>query len=192
MDFKKITKAMQALSQLSAEDYDLTIKLFTSSEAEKEALVTVLGPQSRVTKRTATKKREYVSCARCGTTKRDSSHKDKTSPDYHEFVVPEPVKPKSARASSLQSAIQKTPKVATVDGVRCTYDLSDDGGGPLCDAVESDPIHDSAMGYLGYHSFTPAAQPAGRGSSRRDEGDGLEVSSKTEQDEAGVAASAGD
>lgn len=29
--------------------------------------------------------REYDHCLRCGTTKRDSSHKNESSPDYHEF-----------------------------------------------------------------------------------------------------------
>lgn len=63
---------------LSTDEYMLYLDLLVP---EPE----VAKPASKAKKKSASKPREYDSCLRCGTTKRDSSHKDQSSPDYHEF-----------------------------------------------------------------------------------------------------------
>lgn len=92
MNVKLISKALHTLSLLSDEDYELVLKFRALTEDERGLLITVLEPQKPATKKASKKlsassksPREYDHCLRCGTTKRDSSHKDKSSPDYHEF-----------------------------------------------------------------------------------------------------------
>lgn len=69
---------------------------------------------------------------------------------------------KSPRASSLQQQIQGRAKAANSRGGLglCVSRIvvGDDEAGDICNAHESDPIHDPLMGYAGYHEFQPAEQ----------------------------------
>lgn len=120
--------------------------------------------------------REYDHCLRCGTTKRDSSHKDQSSPDYHEFQSSKDndAPKKSARASGMAAQLnkqldgrRKEPEIGgfadDTDMVRCTYQYPKDGpvnSGMVCGELSTDTIHDKSFGYAGYHAYQPPASSA--------------------------------
>lgn len=105
---------------------------------------------------------ELVSGATCNMTASHDIHNASQKEHYaesHEFLAK-----RSPRASSLQQQIQGRTKAANGRGglglciSRIT--VGDDEVGDICNAHESDPIHDPLMGYAGYHEFQPAEQAA--------------------------------
>jgi hypothetical protein len=149
MNIRKIVTYNALRKEFTAEELVLADTLYNASETDRELLIQSLQPE-KATKKAGKKSattREYDHCLRCGTTKRDSSHKDQTSPDYHEF---QSATAKSARAASLAQQIKSTGKAP-----RCTYEVDGNGGLMPCDALADNAIHDKDASYLGYHEFQP-------------------------------------
>lgn len=198
MNIKLISKALHTLSLLSDEDVAIVIGLRSASEDERSVLMLALEPNTKPSQKKSSKKgvgvkaattREYDHCLRCGTTKRDPSHKDTSSPDYHEFqsskddALSQPKK--SARASSLQRAIK-----GTIGGgiVLCGASLASPSAD--CGLPEGHALH-SDKGYVDYHPFRPAtsASTATTQSPANGGGESSGVNFETQPDVAGVAVS---
>lgn len=69
------------------------------------------------------------------------------------------VSSKSSRASGMAAAINRslTQQQRVTVGSPCAYRVNKNGNETECGEVESNAIHDSTMGYAGYHEFQPAA-----------------------------------
>jgi hypothetical protein len=141
-------------------------------------------PEPQAEQKTATKKaakkpattREYDHCLRCGTTKRDSSHKDQALPDYHDF---QSSKGKSARAAGMAETLNKSLRSQR----RVTESNCAD-----CEMAEDMPIHSPKGGYQTYHPFQPATPaPTARNQSSVSNGAG-----STTANSVGETVSAGD
>jgi hypothetical protein len=135
------------LRSLTDDESALLETLRAMNDSERELLVESLSPNKPTTKKPAKKPaatREYDYCLRCGTTKRDSSHKDQASPDYHQFQSSQG---KSARAVSIGEQIKGTGKLKKV----CAFIYADNSA---CNQLEDNPIHEPDGGYAGFHSFT--------------------------------------
>jgi len=88
MNLRNVLKTYSLLRSLTDDESALLETLRSLNDNDRELMVETLVPGKAAAKK-ATKKpaatREYDHCLRCGMTKRDSSHKDQASPDYHEF-----------------------------------------------------------------------------------------------------------
>jgi hypothetical protein len=171
---------------LSAEEYALFLDLV--APLPEPETVSTKKPQKKSAKATT---REYDHCLRCGTTKRDSSHKDQSSPDYHEF---QSSKPKSARASKMESQL----KSRVSEQREATSTAIDDMAMEIvercsdCEAPSDDNVHHKQTD-LNYHPFVSESdvQPVASSSSSsatpaRDDSYG--VNSGIRQDAATVVA----
>jgi hypothetical protein len=153
MNLRNVLKTYSLLRSLTDDESALLETLRAMNDSERELLVKSLAPAKATTKKPAKKPattREYDHCLRCGTTKRDSSHKDQASPDYHEFQSSQG---KSARAVKLAEQIKGAGKLKTV----CAFVYAD---GSACNQSGDNPIHEANGGYAGYHEFQPAEQVA--------------------------------
>lgn len=179
MNLRNVLRTYALLRQLSNDESALLETLRGLSEGERELMVQELSPGAAVKKKVVKKPattRQYDSCLRCGTTKRDSSHKDQASPDYHEF---QSSKPKSQRAASLAEQIKSTGKPHLGEGPVCT----------ICSHTED--YEDHAQPSPHYHPFAPpcsARSAAGRSSANSAENSST---ASTEDETANVGVAAG-
>lgn len=143
--------------ELSDDDWELATKLRALSEAERELLMTALGPPQKPTaKKSSTTTRVYERCVRCGKTGGHGFHKDSSNDGYHLFQSPpQPIKTagkKSARAAgmaaTISNSLQRGRGVVTGDR---------DGSCANCDYAMDHNIH-HLESMTGHHPFTPAAQ----------------------------------
>lgn len=164
MNLKNVLRTYGLLRSLTDNESALLETLRGLSESDREQLVESLSPSGGGKKKAAKKPvttREYDYCLRCGTTKRDSSHKDQASPDYHEFKSS---KPKSRRAASLAEQIKSTGKVKSSDdsddlNAHCQKEFD---GGFVCDEPADANVH-HLRGATGYHEFVvgvPVTEPS--------------------------------
>src|ERR1041385_8340796 len=152
MNLRNVLKTYSLLRSLTDDETALVETFRTMTDGERELLVQSLAPAKPAGKKAAKKSattRTYDHCLHCGTTKRDSSHKDESSPDYHQFQSSQG---KSARAAELSDTLRDrlNRKVATE---QCVHQIDDNGGLMPCGATEDNGIHDSTMGYRDYHPF---------------------------------------
>jgi hypothetical protein len=165
LNLRNVLKTYALLRSLTDSESALLDTLRAMNDAERGLLVESLTPAKAATKK-ATKKptttREYDHCLRCGTTKRDSSHKDHASPDYHQF---QSSAGKSARAASLAEQI----KVASggVSGGASSVAItlcgaSLESSGADCNLPEGHALHVD-KGYVDYHEFQPPQRAAAVG-----------------------------
>jgi hypothetical protein len=149
VNFKLVLKAYSILRQLADDESALLDTLRTLTDTDRDLLVESLGPVKSATKKSTKKPaatREYDHCLRCGTTKRNSSHKDQASPDYHQFQSSQG---KSARAVSLAEQIK---------GATGKPHLGD---GPVCGVCShTEDYADHLQPSPHYHEFQPPRQQA--------------------------------
>ena len=179
MNLRNVLKTYSLLRSLTDDESALLATLRAMTDTERELLVESLAPAKPAAKKPTRKPattRVYDHCLRCGTTKRDSSHKDESSPDYHEFQSSQG---KSARAVSLAEQIKGAGKMPRPAQSLCTK----------CDYDNDHNIHhlESAVGY---HSFTPPVRGVGERLSMSNRETSITLNSKDGTDDAGDARSA--
>lgn len=169
MNYRAILKVYKDERKLTDDETAFLNVIRRMNESEIALLIEGLSdkPQKKSSKKSVGKEREYDHCLRCGTTKRDSSHKDQSSPDYHEF--------QSSKNSDAASGGKSSTKSARASGMAAQLNRQLDGrrqeevviGDP--DAGCSDCIYVFAhnVHHLpsaeGYHEFQPAEQAAATG-----------------------------
>lgn len=79
--YQRVMSLVEQLHALAEDERNFILDLLVPLPEQPE----VKKPTKRASKKSSSPQREYDHCLRCGTTKRDSSHKDTSSPDYHEF-----------------------------------------------------------------------------------------------------------
>lgn len=149
MNLRNVLKTYSLLRSLTDDESALVETFRTMADADRELLVQSLAPAKPAGKKPAKKPaitRVYDHCLRCGTTKRDSSHKDESSPDYHQFQSSQG---KSVRAASLAEQIKGTGKPSRpVQSLCMTCDYDSDHNIHHLESVD------------GYHPFTPPVPAA--------------------------------
>src|ERR1043165_6823750 len=142
LNLKTVLKTYSLLRNLTDDETALLNTLRSMNDTERELLVESLAPTKpagkKPTRKSATT-RTYDHCLRCATTKRDSSHKDVASPDYHQFQSSQG---KSARAVILAEQIKGAGKLSRpVESLCMTCDFDSDHNIHHLESVD------------GYHEF---------------------------------------
>lgn len=147
MSYKDVLRVFKLERDLTDNETALLNTLRSMSESEREMLAETVGPVKVATKSSKPATRRNIEhCGICDFTRRAAHHKEGHK-DYHEFHSRTERPAKSARASSLASAIKGTSK--SLDGgvskMRCAVEN--------CGAYADDLIHDPKGGYESYHPF---------------------------------------
>lgn len=156
MNIRNVLRTYSLLRQLTDDESALLETLRGLNDAERESLVVALQPEKTMTKRASKKsasKTNIPLCGACGYAESSIVHKDESRSNFHLFYPPSKSASKSSRASGMAATLAKN----LGRRHQCVAMVDDNGGEMPCGEAEDNPIHDSAMGYAGYHEFQSSA-----------------------------------